>query len=178
MDKSVEYKLLEDGRVEIRFKSESADMKKIDNETVIGDFYNMSVCHIENKDICVDDLQEKYIKYSDDLESISKQLSEIEVNDTLAEELKEFIVHTVKVTESIKTVKDYTNEGYVANNPKKFGKMLKEARMLKETVIGELKNIDLIIGKYTKKKELSEQKIVYDKEVTKIMDQLETVREL
>ena len=178
MDNKDKYELMKDGKVKITFMSESADLKKLDNETVIGDFYNMSVCYVKDKETCIEDLQEKYNKYDEDLVSIVTQLKAININDTLAEELKEYTKKTIEVLESIKNIKDFSNKDYVANNPKKFGKMLKEARILKENMLKELVEVDKVVGLHNKRIELTDQKKLYDKEVTKIANQLKLVLEL
>jgi len=172
------YKLLEDGRVEFVYKTDTAELKALDNETVIGEYHNLGVNYIKDKETCVNDLQEKFNKYSEDLDSINNQLEQIKISDTLAEELKQFIDKTVEIFKAIGEIKDFSSEDYVANNPKKFGKMLKEARLLKENAIGELKEIDKITGLYNKKTELKGQKELYDKEVSKIARQLAEVKEL
>ena len=176
--KEESYKLLDDGRVEITIKSDMVKLKALDNETIIGEYYNTNHNYIESKEVCLSDLQAKHDKYSEDLEGINRQIEAINIKDSLAEELKEYVESTKEIVKAVNEIKDFSNEGYVANNPKKFGKMLKEARMLKETQIGELKEMDKVVGLHNKKLELLQQKELYDREVNKIAKQIEEVKKL
>ena len=169
---------MEDGRVEITFKTPATEIKKLDNETVIGDYYNMTVNYIKDKETCVEDLTDKLNKYSEDLASIDKQLSSIEINDTLADELKQIVEISTDIFKSIREIKDFSNEKFVSENPKKFGKMLRDCRLLKENAIGEIKEIDTIIGLHKRKTELLGQQKQYSTEVGKIREQLEEVKNL
>jgi len=178
METKTEYKLLEDGRVEMVFTSETSDLKGMDNETVVGNFYNTSVCYLKDKPTAVKDLEEKHEKYSSDLDAINQQIEAITVSDSLAEELQEFTEKTKDILTAIQTVKDFSSDEFVANNPKKFGKLLKEARQLKDSQLRQLTEIDKVIGLYNKRRELLDQKKLYETEVTKIKVQLEEVKAL
>jgi len=172
------YKLLEDGRVEYIYKTDETELKGLDNKTVIGKFHNMSVNYVDSKDVCVNDLKEKYEKYIQDLNGIENQFNNIYIDLELFKDLKSFDEKCAEVLKAVKEIKDFSGEDYVANNPKKFGKMLKEANTLKSNMISHLTELDKAIQQYNRKEELEQQIKLYVKETDKIKKQIEEVEKL
>lgn len=177
LDEKIE--LLEDGRVMHSYMTDNVDFApNVLEGKKIGVSYSRGYTIMDSKEAAIEFIEKDYNQTKENLEGVNRQLDLIKVNDSLANELSDFVNNTIKVMEAIKEVKDFSSSDYVANNPKKFGKMLREARLLKENVIGELKEIDKVTGMYNRKQELLDQQKLYAEQLEKIEKQLEQTRAL
>jgi len=174
---SEKYKLLEDGRVEYTFQTETMDFKNEEKE-LIGEYYNTSVTYLKDKETAISHLEKQQTTTEESLKGVRAELEGIKINDSLAIELKEITKLTADMLEEIKKINDFSNEKYVSNNPQKFGKMLREARMLKENVLGEIQEIDKVTRLHTRKEDLTSQKKLYSEQLEKMTRQLKEVKEL
>lgn len=174
-----EYKLLDDGRVQYSYENEKVDFTpEILGSKKIGQFFNTGITYIDSKEQAIELLEKQLDHTKKDLEGTRNELKAIDINDTIAEEVKDMITKLVELEKQVQDIKDFSGEDYVANNPKKFGKMLKGARLLKENIYQDIKAIDKIVSLSNKKEELIPKEKLYLEQVEKMKKQLEQVKVL
>ena len=173
------YELLNDGRVMYSYENDAVDFTpEILGNKKVGEFFNTGVTYIESKDVAVELLEKQFAQTKKDLDAIRNEIKEITINDSIAAEVKEVINKIVETEKQIQDIKDFSGADYVANNPKKFGKMLKNARLLKENIFQDIKEIDKIVGMSNRKEELIPKEKLYAEQLEKIEKQLAEVKEL